>query len=91
MYLADVTIAGRTKLQIASKMYFRSSRVKSRCTSEGLPRDDNILQVHGCYMDPETKRWCLAMEYCRHGNIRQCMAGKTFPRNGGFLHHGITG
>ena len=91
VYLADVTIAGRTQT-VASKMYFRSSTAKSELHFyEGLPRDDNILQVYGCYMDPETKRWCLAMEYCRHGNIRQSMAGKTFPRNGGFLHHGVTG
>ena len=91
VYLAEVNVSSK-KLQIASKMYFRSSRVKSEMQFyEGLPRDDNILQVHGCYMDPETKRWCLAMEYCRHGNIRQSMAGKTFPRNGGFLHHGVTG
>ena len=90
VYLADVTIAGRTQT-VASKMYFRSSTAKSELHFyEGLPRDDNILQVYGCYMDLR-QRWCLAMEYCRHGNIRQSMAGKKFPRNGGFLHHGVTG
>ena len=31
------------------------------------------------------------MEYCRHGNMRECMAAKTFPRNGGFLHHEVSG
>ena len=64
MYLAEVNVSSK-KLQIASKMYFRSSRVKSEMHFyEGLPRDDNILQVHGCYMDLRrsagASRWSTA-------------------------------
>ena len=51
MYLADVTIAGRTQT-VASKMYLGSTAKPELHFYEGLPRDDNILQVYGLLHGP---------------------------------------
>ena len=91
VYLGAITVGGKTR-QIASKMFYKPTTAKAELTFyDSLPFHENILRVHGCHIHEETKRWCLAMEYCRHGNVRESMRSGKFPRNGGFVHHLISG
>lgn len=70
VYLCEITVAGNVR-QVASKMYFRPDTAKAEIIFyEGLPYHENILKVFGCYIDRQSRRWCLVMEYCRHGNMR---------------------
>ena len=63
-------------------MFFKASTAKAEISFyERLPRHDNILSVHGCYFDNIAQRWCVAMEYLRHGNVRKSMITKAFPRH----------
>ena len=92
VYMSEITVWGKTR-QIASKMYYRQANAKAEMVMyERLPFHENILRVHGVFADTVmNNRWCLAMEYCRHGNVRESMRSGKFPRNGGFAHHLISG
>ena len=74
-------------------MYYRQANAKAEMVMyERLPFHENILRVHGVFADTVmNNRWCLAMEYCRHGNVRESMRSGKFPRNGGLAHHLISG
>ena len=92
VYFAQVTLAGGVTKTIATKMFFRSHTAKAEINFyERMPRHDHILTVLGCYFDKEMQRWCVAMEYCRHGNVRVCMQTKQFPRHGLFMHRTLSG
>jgi hypothetical protein len=70
VYLSELVVNGTVR-QVASKMFFRPDKAKAeQIFYEGLPFHENILRVFGMHIDKETKRWCIAMEYCRHGNMR---------------------
>lgn len=70
VYLSEVSIGGIVH-QVASKMYFRPDVAKAEMIFyEGLPYHENILRVYGMHIDKDSERWCLAMEYCRHGSMR---------------------
>jgi len=84
-------VDGGTIRQIATKMYHTfETGVAEIYLYEDLPSHENILRVFGCYMDLSTMQFCVAMEYCRHGSIRQCMHSGSFPRNWAFLHRVVT-
>jgi hypothetical protein len=92
VFLATVTFPDGEKKNIASKMFYKASTAKTEITFyERLPRHENILSVHGCYFDTDAQRWCVAMEYLRHGNVRSCMNAKAFPRHGPFAHRAMSG
>ena len=72
-------------------MLYKPTTAKAELTFyDSLPFHENIPRVHGCHIHEETKRWCLAVEYCRHGTCESMRSGK-FPLNGGFAHHLISG
>jgi len=92
VFLATVTFPGGETKRIATKVFFKASTAKAEISFyERLPRHDNILSVHGCYFDNNAQRWCVAMEYLRHGNVRESMITKTFPRHGPFMHRSLSG
>jgi serine/threonine protein kinase len=92
VFLATVTFPGGETKRIATKMFYKASTAKAEISFyERLPRHDNILSVHGCYFDNNAQRWCVAMEYLRHGNVRESMITKAFPRHGPFMHRSLSG
>ena len=89
VYFGEISVNGVVR-QVASKMYFRPDYAKAEIVFyEALPYHENILRVFGCHIDNETRRWCLAMEYCRHGSMRECMNAGSFPRSAKLAHHTI--
>ena len=89
VYFGEISVNGVVR-QVASKMYFRPDHAKAELSfCEALPYHENILSVFGCHIDNETRRWCLAMEYCRHGSMRECMNAGSFPRSAKLAHHTI--
>jgi hypothetical protein len=70
VFLAEIIVDGKVR-QIASKMYYDSDMAKAEFIFyEGLPFHQNILKVFGIHVEKKTKRWSIAMEYCRQGNMR---------------------
>ena len=70
VYLSEISTGGAIR-QVASKMYFRPDVAKAEMIFyEGLPYHENILRVYGMHIDKDSQRWCLVMEYCRHGSMR---------------------
>lgn len=91
VYLGEIVDAG-TIQHIASKMYFRRTEATAEIEMyQRLPSHPNILRVFGFYIDRESRRRCLAMEYCRHGDVRSCMISGKFPRDWGFAHGVVAG
>jgi hypothetical protein len=91
VYLAEVTLPGGVRKLIATKMFFRPDTAKAEINFyERMPRHEHILTVLGCYFDKQFKRHCMAMEYCRHEDVRVCMEAKTFPRDGSFTHRTLS-
>ena len=92
VFSATVTFPDGEKKHIATKMYYKASTAKAEISFyERLPRHENILSVHGCYFDDDTQRWCMAIDYLRHGNVRESMITKAFPRHAFFLHRTLSG
>jgi hypothetical protein len=86
VYLGRINDRGILRY-VASKMYFKPQDAKAELSFyETLPFHDNILQVFGLYIEKESKRHCLVLEYCQHYDMRKCFLAGTFPMNFSFAH-----